>query len=186
MFNQAQQLQHVQYIYKLYWQQVWLQYLQIAVDSVPLCENKEKINNSYNGAETTAKTAYITQDTKANNLITNYSFNQDRGFMTNILTSGLQNNLWYNYSYDQLGNLKKRADINQNLSEYFYYDGLNRMTQSARHSSFGVNCGAPPTPVESKTISYNSKGNITQKDGQSYSYQNASTSTKAHKYSHTM
>ncbi len=104
-----------------------------------------------------------------------HGFDDDRGFMTDIITTGLSNDLYYNYSYDQLGNLKKRADINQNLGECFYYDDLNRMTQTRRYNSFGINCTALPAgAIETKNINYNDKGNITNKDNQIYSYLNAS------------
>ncbi|VAW42469.1 hypothetical protein MNBD_GAMMA01-701 [hydrothermal vent metagenome] len=125
------------------------------------------------------KVAHIIQDTRASNLITDYVFDKDRGFMTDIISNSLSKNIWYNYAYDKLGNLRKRADINQNLSECFYYDNLNRMTNSSRYNNFGINCGNSPVAghTELKNISYDGKGNITQKDNQTYSYQNANANT---------
>jgi len=146
--------------------------------------NAENQSQQYYKINTTDNRGNIIQDTKAANLVTDYIFDKDRGFMTNIINNSLSKNIWYNYSYDQLGNLRKRADIkdinnsNIGLSECFYYDGLNRMTATRRYANFGINCSAQPTgTTEITAIAYNGKGNITQKDGQAYTYLTANATT---------
>ena len=56
------------------------------------------------------------------------------------------------YEFDQLGNLMRREDINQNLLETFSYDNLNRLT-STHLPSTGI----------TETYEYDSVGNITYK-----------------------
>ena len=132
-------------------------YQQLAASTVPPYENKQKPNQKHSDSKTTTREtkpynlSFVIRhqsseiDTKAANLVTDYIFDKDRGFMTDIINNSLSKNIWYNYSYDALGNLKKRADIkdinnsNIGLSECFYYDGLNRMTATRRYANFGVN-----------------------------------------------
>lgn len=146
--------------------------------------NAENESQQYYKINSTDNRGNITQDTKATNLVTDYSFDANRGFMTNIVNNSLSKNIWYNYSYDQLGNLKKRADIkdinntNMGMSECFYYDDLNRLTDTRRYANFGINCGSQPAGTTKITsMVYNGKGNITHKDGQPYTYLNANTAT---------
>ena len=80
--------------------------------------NAENETQQYYKINTTDNRGNITQDTKAANIVTDYTFDKDRGFMTNIINNSLSKNIWYNYSYDQLGNLKKRADINQESEDF--------------------------------------------------------------------
>ena len=119
----------------------------------------------------TDKWGNISQDRKAGNdeLITDYVFNTDRGWL-NLISSSVQ---FYSYDFDQVGNLAKRSDINNDVSECFFYDRLNRLTDSYRFDSFGQNCGNTTGNVEHQIIAYDGSGNITQKDGQTYSYLNA-------------
>ncbi len=70
------------------------------------------------------------------------------------------------YTWDTLGNLETRTNknanvgntSNKNLSETFYYDGLNRLISSTGSGSQVASCG-------SQNISYNGVGNITCKNG---------------------
>jgi RHS repeat-associated protein len=63
------------------------------------------------------------------------------------------------YTWDALGNLTQRRDVNQNLTESFTYDALNRLTQ------------ATIAGVGSKTYAYSAIGNLTSKSGVgSYTY----------------
>jgi len=69
--------------------------------------------------------------------------------------------LWY--QYDKVGNLTTRIDRNQNLTENFTYDSLNRLTSSTVNSS-----GAG---IVTKNYSYDTIGNITSKsDLGAYAY----------------
>ena len=67
------------------------------------------------------------------------------------------------YTFDDLGNLTKRQDHNQTLSEDFTYDTLNRVTQ--------VDTVLSPTVTNTVTIAYDILGNITNKsDVGTYTY----------------
>ena len=145
--------------------------------------NAENESQQYYKINTTDHRGNITKDTKAANLVTDYYFDDDRGFMTDIINNSLTTNLRYNYSYDKLGNLLKRdeiRDVNNNIGvgECFYYDDLNRLTETRRYDIFGTDCTQDPRPATPNitSISYNGKGNITNKDGQTYEYLNASQS----------
>lgn len=62
------------------------------------------------------------------------------------------------YEYDKAGNVKKKTDaITSGYSEMFGYDDNDRLTSADGH--YG-----------NKSYSYNQIGNITSKDGQTYSY----------------
>jgi RHS repeat-associated protein len=105
---------------------------------------------------------HLTQQTAGNGVITSQAFNAQTGRMTSILagtggtTYGVQN---FTYSYDVLGNLLTRADVNTGLSESFVYDTLNRLTSA----TVGVNTA--------KTFGYDSLGNLTSKsDVGAYTY----------------
>jgi YD repeat-containing protein len=104
---------------------------------------------------------HLTQQTAGNGVVTSQAFNAQTGRLSSILagtgsTYGVQN---FTYSYDVLGNLLTRADINTGLSESFVYDTLNRLTSA----TVGVN--------PAKTFGYDSLGNILSKsDVGAYSY----------------
>ncbi len=137
----------------------------------------EKITDATNGTKEyyqirkTDKWGNISQDRRAGNddLITNYTYNTDRGWL-NVVSSSVQ---FYSYDFDVLGNLAKRADINNNVSECFFYDRLNRLTDTYRFNNFGQNCSNTTGHVDQDSYSYDGRGNITSKDGQSYSYNSA-------------
>jgi YD repeat-containing protein len=90
----------------------------------------------------------LTQQTAGNGVVTSQSFDPQTGRLTAILagTGNIVEN--FSYTYDVLGNVLTRADANQNLTETFAYDALNRMTsatvsQNAPAKSFGYD--APST-----------------------------------------
>ena len=67
------------------------------------------------------------------------------------------------YQWDAVGNLLQRRDLNQNLTEAFTYDGLDRVTNSTLNGSANL------------SLSYDASGNVLQKsDIGSYAYGNAS------------
>lgn len=63
---------------------------------------------------------------------------------------------YLSYRYDSIGNLLERKDANQNLTETFSYDGLNRLTS------------ASITGVGTNSYQYDSIGNITYKSDVGY------------------
>jgi RHS repeat-associated protein len=104
---------------------------------------------------------HLTQQTAGNGVVTSQAFNAATGRLTSILAGtgsgyGVEN---FTYTYDVLGNLLTRGDINTGLSESFVYDALNRLTSA----TVGVSAA--------KTFGYNSIGNITAKsDVGTYTY----------------
>ncbi|HEY4943244.1 MAG TPA: hypothetical protein VII56_17575 [Rhizomicrobium sp.] len=71
----------------------------------------------------------------------------------------------FTYTYDTLGNLSSRVDSDSSVYEKFCYDGLNRLTSSATASSAPTLCTSTGGGITSKTIAYDSLGNITSKSG---------------------
>ncbi|MFZ6816885.1 RHS repeat domain-containing protein [Undibacterium sp. Ji22W] len=75
------------------------------------------------------------------------------------------------YTYDARGNVLSRTDVNQNLTESFLYDSLNRLTSNTVNAS-----GAG---IYNQTYAYNSIGNITNRsDVGSYTY--GTTNSRPH------
>lgn len=67
------------------------------------------------------------------------------------------------YQWDAAGNLLQRRDLNQNLTEAFAYDGLDRVTSSTLNGSTNL------------SVSYDASGNLLQKsDVGNYAYGSAS------------
>jgi len=103
----------------------------------------------------------VTIYTLGNGLTTVNNYNPSTNRINSITTgagtdSSIQN---LGYDFDTLGNLESRADLNQNLSETFQYDRLNRLTETNFNG------------LASKTYQYDSLGNITFKsDVGAYSY----------------
>jgi hypothetical protein len=72
----------------------------------------------------------LTQQTAGNGVVTSQGFDPQTGRLTAILagTGNIVEN--FSYTYDVLGNVLTRADTNENLTETFTYDALNRMTSA--------------------------------------------------------
>ncbi|MCF6299716.1 MAG: hypothetical protein L3J52_01120 [Proteobacteria bacterium] len=123
----------------------------------------------------TDKWGNVTNDVKAGNpvLTTRYTFHPERNWL-NAITSIQQD---YVYEYDSIGNLDKRFDVQNNQSECFLYDRLNRLTDSYRYSNLVQNCGDTNGNIDQQLIDYDARGNIVAKDGQSYSYLTANQNT---------
>jgi RHS repeat-associated protein len=104
---------------------------------------------------------HITQETSGNGIVTTQSFDPETGRLL-AANAGYQNAVQnFSYSYDTLGNLLSRVDGNENLSESFTYDALNRVTSAAISSNIA--------PV--KTFSYDAVGDLTTKsDVGTYTY----------------
>ncbi len=76
--------------------------------------------------------------------------------------AGIQN---LAYQWDTNGNLKQRRDLNQSLTEDFYYDGLNRLDDSFLNGS------------ENLRLAYDAIGNITSKTSQTNPAENVGSYT---------
>jgi RHS repeat-associated protein len=104
----------------------------------------------------------LTQETLANGLVTNRSYDAVTGWLKSIQTglsggTGIQN---LAYQWDLAGNLKERKDVNQsNLTEAFFYDDLYRLDYSTLNG------------ITNLDMAYDALGNITSKsDVGTYTY----------------
>ena len=123
----------------------------------------------------TDKWGNIAQDRRAGNtsLTADFIYDKDRGWL-NAISSLHQD---YDYDFDVLGNLESRVDIGNSQSECFRYDRLNRLERTTRFNNAAPNCASTTGNIELQTIAYDGRGNITQKDGQTYSYLTANPTT---------
>lgn len=119
-----------------------------------------KSSESYWKAHYADASGRLTQQTYSNNVTTTQSYTR-MGQLETILTGlGQGSELQYlSYGYDAIGNLEVRQDLNQNLTETFVYDSLNRLKE------------ANITGLGGKTYDYDAIGNITFKsDVGTYEY----------------
>jgi RHS repeat-associated protein len=128
----------------------------------------KEVRNSANSAlywRADAKDAegHLLQQTYGNNVVTQQVYDDATGRLTNIHAGagdGVQN---LTFGYDAIGNVLSRADANQNLSETFLYDELNRLT--------GNTVNAPGAGLATQNYAYDALGNITSRsDLGTYSY----------------
>lgn len=131
--------------------------------------NKDNISKEYYKIVETDARSNITEDRKSNNLYSTYQYDVDRGFMTGITSSAV--NTDYDYDYDVLGNITKRSGAGK--AECFHYDDLNRLTDTYRYTNANQNCSNIFGNIEHKSIFYDGRGNITEKDDQDYNYNSA-------------
>ncbi|MDE0373594.1 MAG: FG-GAP-like repeat-containing protein, partial [Rhodospirillales bacterium] len=94
----------------------------------------------------------LTGESFGNSVDTARTFDANTGFLTGIesgytTATDRQDEA---YAWDALGNLTRRQDQRQNLTETFTYDSLNRLTRSAVGST-------------AKTYAYDALGNLTRK-----------------------
>jgi RHS repeat-associated protein len=98
----------------------------------------------------------VTQETAGNGVVTNRTFDANRGFITSV-TAGPSNSVAnLAFAFDTIGNLTQRKDLTQGatgLTETFTYDVLNRLKTYNTTGSATV----------SKSVAYNAIGNITAK-----------------------
>lgn len=105
-------------------------------------------------------------------LVTNRQFDAVTGLAKSFQTgvgggSGVQN---LSYTWDAAGNLTQRQDLNQSVSETFYYDNLYRLDYSQRNGSTNLD------------LSFDAMGNITSRTGVgNYTYH----ATKKHQLAST-
>lgn len=96
----------------------------------------------------------VTQETLGNGLQTTRQFDAVHGLPDWIRTgpsgssTGVQN---LAYTWDKVGNLSSRQDLNQSLTETFFYDNLHRLDYSQLNGSTNLD------------LSYDATGNITYK-----------------------
>ncbi len=103
----------------------------------------------------------VTQESLGNGLVTSRSIDAATGWVKSIQTGPSGGTSVQNLAYlwDKVGNLTKREDLNQSLSETFVYDNLYRLDYSQLNGATNLD------------LSYDALGNITNKsDVGSYTY----------------
>ncbi|MBW9332388.1 hypothetical protein FEE59_02570, partial [Herbaspirillum sp. RU 5E] len=128
---------------------------------------KEVRNNQTNAllwrGDTQNAMGQLLQQTYGNNVVTQQVFEATTGRLKNIYAGAGNSVQNFSYQYDSLGNMVSRADGNQNLTETFLYDNLNRLTNAVVNS--------PQAGLSSTNYSYDALGNITNRsDMGSYVY----------------
>jgi len=88
--------------------------------------------------------------TLGNGLTTTIGHNPQKGYITGMLTPGIQN---FTYTFNTVGNLTDRKDNAKSLTEHFDYDGLNRLWKVSHNG------------ILQQEIGYDAAGNITTKTG---------------------
>lgn len=102
----------------------------------------------------------IEKEEYGNGLITSTGYDAAKGTISSIFTKGIQN---WRYAFDAVGNLVSREDLYKNLSEYFIYDGLNRLVTVSKSGQTSL------------SVTYDAAGNITSKsDVGTYNYEDGS------------
>jgi RHS repeat-associated protein len=104
---------------------------------------------------------HLIQQTAGNGVATSQSFDAETGRLTAILAGAGNIVENFSYTYDVLGNVLTRADANENLTETFAYDNINRVTSATVSQNIA--------PV--KTFAYDAIGNLLSKsDVGAYAY----------------
>lgn len=88
--------------------------------------------------------------TLGNNLVTNTTYNPQKGYISNIVTPGIQN---WTYKFNAVGNLTDRLENLRYRTEHFDYDGLNRLWKVSYNGTL------------TQEILYDAAGNISYKTG---------------------
>jgi RHS repeat-associated protein len=103
----------------------------------------------------------LTRQTAGNGVATSQGFDAATGRLTAILAGAGNIVENFSYTYDVLGNVLTRADANENLTETFTYDNINRVTSATVSQNIA--------PV--KTFAYDAIGNLLSKsDVGAYAY----------------
>gem|GEM_PF-4961652 len=103
----------------------------------------------------------ITQSVTGNNVTTTRSYDPVNGRVDSIAADfGADSIQDHTYAFSPLGNLEQRTDGIANVTEYFCYDGLNRL-KASRFSACSAN---------DEDYTYSALGNILTKKGVSGSY----------------
>lgn len=85
-----------------------------------------------------------------NNLTTNVTYNAQKGYITDIATTGIQS---WSYTFNTVGNLTDRRNNLRNLNEHFEYDELDRLVKVSHNN------------VLKQEMRYDAMGNLTYKTG---------------------
>jgi RHS repeat-associated protein len=109
----------------------------------------------------------VTSEQLGNGLSTTRTFDAVTGLINSIQTVKAPGTPAQNltYQWDKVGNLKQRKDVQQNLTEEFYYDNLNRLDCSTLNIAPQTNCAALTAVQKNLDVDYNQLGNITSKTG---------------------
>jgi RHS repeat-associated protein len=106
---------------------------------------------------------HLTSYTAGNGVLTNQSFSVFTGLPSATTAGAAGTVASLAYTFDTIGNLTARTDNDESYTERFCYDSLNRLTNYA--------IGATCTSTGTKTVAYDSVGNITSKsDTGTYTY----------------
>lgn len=114
-----------------------------------------KVKNQQNGkvywhAKVMNARGQLEQFTLGNNLTTTVNYNVQKGYITDIVTPGIQN---WTYKFNSVGNLTERLDNAKGLVERFNYDGLNRLSVIYHNN------------ILNQDIRYDAAGNVIYKTG---------------------
>jgi hypothetical protein len=105
---------------------------------------------------------HLTQQTAGNGVVTQQDFDPETGRLTTVYAGSSGSVANFTYNYDFLGDVLTREDGNENnLTETFTYDALNRLTQAQVSQNIA--------PL--KTFAYDAIGNLLSKsDVGAYAY----------------
>ena len=113
---------------------------------------------------------HLTGATAGNGVVTTNTFDANTGRLTNVRAGSNNSVAAFDYTWDTIGNLSERADGYQGTFEFFCYDALNRLTNSAIGNT-AASCTSSGTGITTKTIGYDALGDITSRsDVGTYSY----------------
>jgi RHS repeat-associated protein len=106
---------------------------------------------------------HVVTQTHGNGVVTQQGFDPNTGRITSILAGSGNAVENLSYHYDNIGNMLTRSDGNQNLTETFTYDALNRLKTTQVSS--------PGAGVLNGTYGYDDIGDMTlEDDGSTVSY----------------
>ena len=132
----------------------------IADDTSGASDCTSSVSKVYWTANARDQEGHLTLQTAGNSVQTTQIFYPTTGRIEQIhaqLSTDLAN---FTYYWDGFGNLTSRQDTFENLSEFYCYDSLNRLTNTGSSLGGGTSC---TTGTNKKTIGYDVSGNITKK-----------------------
>ena len=134
-----------------------------------LSEIKDNVSGTvYWTVNTRDAELHLTEGTAGSGVVTSQAFDPNTGRITAIQAGPSNAVANFSYAWDAVGNLSSRTDTIESYSEYFCYDALNRLTNSAAGST---SCTTAGTGFTAKTVGYDALGNISSKTGVgTYSY----------------
>ena len=122
-------------------------------------------------ADTADAELHLLTQTAGNTVLQTDTFDANTGRLLTVKAGPSYSVAQFGYEWDSIGNLTKRTDDISSVYEKFCYDSLNRPTSSATASSLPTACTSTGGGITSKTIAYDSLGNITSRnDVGTYAY----------------